>query len=119
VETVVAGRELVPSISIGPAALDKILRDRAIFIDLRGRDQMPRLAYYLRCYSTLTDGRVIEHGDGLGLDFIEPREAGDGRYLTLELDGNCTIALEPRDKFQVGSHSIDWIDRKFTVASRD
>jgi hypothetical protein len=69
----------------------------------------------------LNDGRVIEHGSGLVLHFIEPCDAADERYLTIDLDGECMVALEPRDKFKAGLHSIDWVERKrkFTLTSTE
>ena len=104
-------------ISISQVAADKIERDRRTFIDLRGRDLIPCLTYYSRCYSNLNDGRVIEHGSGLLLTFIEPTAARDDQYLRIPLIGNCTVALHPHELFQTGRHSIEWVDRKFTLTS--
>jgi hypothetical protein len=104
-------------ISISEVATDKILRDRRTFIGLRGRDLTPCLTYYSRCYSNLNDGRVIEHGSGLLLSFIEPAAAEDKQYLRIPLDSNCTVALHHYELFQMGGQSIDWVDRKFTLSS--
>jgi hypothetical protein len=84
---------------------------------LLGRHVIPYLLYCQRSYSTLNDGRIIEHGSGLTLSFIEHYDANDGQYLSIDLSSDCTLLLAPLTFFQAGAHSIDWVDQKFKLTS--
>jgi hypothetical protein len=75
------------------------------------------LAYYQRSYSTLNDGRVIEHGLSLIVSFIEQSEASQHQYLTVDLGSGCTLLLAPSTFFQAGTHFIDWVGQKFKLDS--
>jgi hypothetical protein len=103
----------VSSISISQRATEKILKDRDIHSQL-GRPVIPYLLHYQRSYSTLNDGRIIEHGPGFFLSFIEQSEASDDQYLSIDLGSNRTLVIGPATCFQDGVHSIDWVDWKFT-----
>jgi hypothetical protein len=107
----------VSSISISNRAADKILKDLDNRSKLLGIELVPCLAYYQRSYSTLDDGRIIEHGPGLILSFIERSEARQYHYLTVELGSGCTLLLAPSTFFQAGAHFIDWVDQKFKLDS--
>jgi hypothetical protein len=84
---------------------------------LTGKPLIPRLTYYYRSYSTLNDGRIIEHGPGFTLSFIEQSEARQYQYLTVDLDGGCMLLVGPSTFFQAGEHFIDWVDQKFMLDS--
>jgi hypothetical protein len=105
----------VASISISKRATEKILKERDRQSTFLGKSLVPCLNYYTRSYSTLNDGRIIEHGPGFFLSFIEPSEARDDQYLSIDLGGNCTLVIGPATYLQDGVHSIDWIDWKFTL----
>jgi hypothetical protein len=107
----------MPSITISEKATEKILKDRENHLNLLGKPLIPRLTYYSRSYSTLNDGRIIEHGSGLTLSFIDRSEAGQYDYLTVDLGSGCTLLLAPSTFFQTGTHSIDWADQKFKLDS--
>jgi hypothetical protein len=100
------------NISISKRAAEKILKDWDHRLSLA-----PCLAYYQRSYSTLNDGRVIEHGPGLILSFIEQSEAGQYHYLSFDLGSGCTLLLAPSTFFQSGTHTIHWVDQKFKLDS--
>jgi hypothetical protein len=107
----------VASISISKRATEKILKDRYRQSTLLGKSLVPCLNYYHRSYSTLNDGRIIEHGPGFFLSFIEQSEARPYHYLTVDLGSGCTLLLAPSTFFQAGAHFIDWADRKFKLKS--
>lgn len=104
------------NISISNAALDKIVEDTNSQT-ASGPRPIPRLLYYHRSYSTLNDGRIIEHGSGLTLSFVEPGEAKNDYYVPLYLDGGVILLIGPSAFFAAGRHEIDWVDRKFTLTS--
>lgn len=104
------------SISISKSATEKILNDRDIHSQL-GRPVVPYLLHYQRSYSTLNDGRIIEHGSGLALSFIDHYDPSDDQYLYIDLGSNCTVVVGPSTFFQAGAHYIDWVDRKFKLTS--
>jgi hypothetical protein len=105
------------SVSISKRAAAKILEDWDHRSKLLGIVLVPCLAYYQRSYSTLNDGRTIEHGPGFNLSFIEQPEAAQYHYLTVDLGSGCTLLLAPSTFFQAGTYSIDWADQKFKLDS--
>jgi hypothetical protein len=107
----------VSSVSISKRATEKILQGQRHSLDLVGKPPIPRLTYYYRSYSTLNDGRIVEHGPGFILSFIEQSEARPYHYLTVDLGSGCTLLLAPSTFFQAGAHFIDWADRKFKLKS--
>jgi hypothetical protein len=107
----------VSRISISKRAMEKILKDLDDRSKLSRIALVPCLAYFRRSYSTLNDGRIIEHGPGLILSFIEQSEARQYNYLTVDLGGGCTLLLAPSTFFQAGAHFIDWVDQKFKLDS--
>jgi hypothetical protein len=112
----VLGKVSVSSISISKRATEKLLKDSDYRSKLRGVPLVPCLAYYQRSYSTLNDGRIIEHGPGLILSFIEQSEAGQYQYPTVDLGSGCTLLLAPSTFFQSGTHFIDLVDdQKFKL----
>jgi hypothetical protein len=76
----------VSNISISKRAKEKILKDRDSQSALLGKSLVPCLNNYSRSYSTLNDGRMIEHGPGFFLSFIEQSEASDDQYLSIDLE---------------------------------
>jgi len=114
---VVLRRIAMPNVSISEKATEKILKDRETHSILSGTPLIPRLTYYYRSYSTLTDGRIIEHGPGFTLSFIEQSEAGQYQHLTIDLGSGCALLLAPSTFFQAGAHFIDWADQKFKLDS--
>ncbi len=72
---------------------------------------------YAKHNNTLNDGRIIEHGPGFILSFIEQPEAGQYDDLTVDFGAGCTPLLAPSTFFRGGVHFIDWVDRKFTLDS--
>ncbi len=105
------------SISISKTASEKILKDREVHSQLLGRIVTPYLLYYHRSYSTLNEGRIIEHGSGLTLTFIDHYDQSDDHYLSIDLGSNCTLVVGPSTFFQAGAHFIDWVDQKFKLTS--
>ena len=103
----------MPSIKISEKATEKILKDGETYATLSGKPLIPRLTYYYRSYSTLNDGRIVEHGSGFILSFIEQSEARQYHDLTVDLRSGSTLLLAPSTFFQTGAHFIDWVDRKF------
>ena len=63
----------------------------------------------------MNDAHIIEHGSGLALSFVEHHDAN--QYLSIDLSSDCTLLLETFTFFQVGVHSIDWVDRKFKLTT--
>jgi hypothetical protein len=105
------------NISISKAALDKIIEDKSARTALSAHHLIPRLLYHHRSYSTLNDGRTIEHGPGLTLSFIEPDEAESDHYLPVDPEAHGSLVVGPSTFFRTGKHEIDWTDRKFTLKS--
>jgi hypothetical protein len=105
------------SILISKRATGKILKDWDTHSKLWGRSVIPCLQYYHRSYSTLNEGRIVEHGSRLILSFIEQSEASQYQYLTVGLGSDCTILVGPSTFFQTGVHSIDWVDKRFNLTS--
>jgi hypothetical protein len=114
---VILRRITMPSIRISENATEKILKDRETHSTLSGKSLIPRLTYYCRSYSTLNDGRIIEHGPGFILSFIEQSEAAQYHDLTVGVGSGCTLLLAPSTFFQAGAHFIDWADQKFKLDS--
>jgi len=102
-------------ISISNRATEKILNDWNCRSTPAGAALAPCLAYFQRSYVKLNEGRIVEHGSGLILSFIEQSEARQYRYLAIDLDGGCTVFLAPSAFFQAGAHFIDWVDHKFKL----
>ena len=110
----------MPDVFVTPAAAEKILRDKEIFVNLRGPNVVPRLDYYVRSYSTFKDGQIVEHGDGLVLSFVDPSgEMHHQDYVRIEIEGGVAVLLGPADHFRKGLHSIDWRDRTFKLTTSD
>ena len=105
------------SIRISEKATEKILKDRETHATLSGKSLIPRLTYYCRSYSTLNDGRIIEHCPGFIMSFIDQSEAAQYHDLTVSFGSGCTLLLAPSTFFQTGTHSIDWVDQKFKLDS--
>jgi hypothetical protein len=104
------------SLSISKTAADKILRERDIRCRSLGRPVLPRLHYYHRSYSTLSDGRTIEYGSGLSLSFVDCEDAGGNQYLSIDLGSDCTLLVGPSTIFQSEVRAIDWDDQKFKLS---
>jgi hypothetical protein len=107
----------MPNLSISKSASEKILRETDARSQFLGRPVIPRLSYYHRSYSRLDDGTTIEYGSGLTLSFAECEQAGDDRYLAIDVGSGCTLLVGPSALFETGLHSIDWGDRKFKLNS--
>jgi hypothetical protein len=105
------------NISISKAASAKIVAERDNRLSVLGRPVIPRLHYYRRSYSTLNDGRAVEHGPGFMLSFVEPENAADDQYLSIDIGDDCTVSAGPSLLFLSGEHCIDWSDRKFTLTT--
>lgn len=106
----------MPNIFFSKAAAEKITEDTK-YQPSSNAPLIPRLLYHHRSYSTLNDGRTIEHGPGLTLSFVEPKEANREYYLPLYLRDGLTLLVGPASFFGAGTHEIDWAGRKFTLNS--
>jgi hypothetical protein len=81
----VQGTPAMPQITISKLAVEKITKDPT-FRQLREGAPMgavPILFYYQRSYSTLKDGSIIEHGDGFGLNFVDPKDLKEQKTLLM------------------------------------
>ena len=104
-------------IRISESAVAKIRHDLAERSHFDGAI-LPLLLYYHRSYSTLNDGRTVEHGPGLSLSFVATERARDSQYLPLDLGHGCTVLIGPASFFQAGEHSIDLVENQFVLTSQ-
>jgi len=105
------------NISISKTASQRIIKETENQFKSQPQKTIPCLLYYHRSYSNLTDGRTVEHGSGLTFSFIDGKEAKGDQYLSVDLGDHFTLALGPAAFFSVGTHLIDWVDKRFTLAS--
>jgi hypothetical protein len=113
------GPDRARNVSFTQSATDKILRDKHIFIDLRGEEVVPRISYFVGGHYYPNEGGMIELGPMLALSFIAPSEAQASHYMTVDLNGECIVLLDPAVHFRIGAHQIDWVDRKFKLTSTE
>lgn len=107
-------------IIISKLAVEKITKDPK-FRQLREsgpEGAVPIFFYYQRSYSTLKDGSLIEHGDGFGLNFIDPKDIKASQGIAYESnsigDGVHVIVSGPAELLSSG-FNIDWSDNKFAL----
>jgi hypothetical protein len=110
----------MPSITIRLSAIEKITKESE-FRRLRqigSEDAVPLLIYYQRCYSTLNDGSIIEHGDGFALDFVDPASLDASESIVYETiaigAGTNVIVGAPAERLS-SSFSIGWSKNKFSL----
>ena len=106
------------SIYISDAAINRIRYEKSCLDNNSAIDLVPCINYYRRSYSTLRDGQIIEHGDGIVLSFIDKDCALDDQYMCITIDGGEIIAVSPSDHFKCGRHSIGWNNGKFKLGSQ-
>lgn len=106
-------------ISLTAAALDELARDPVIRGWQKGKTdgKVPILRYFRRCYSTLRDGTIVEHGDGFSLSLVKPDDArptDETVYEDVALPQGGNILVGVDRSVLNGDFSIGWLKSKFT-----
>jgi hypothetical protein len=107
-------------ITISKLAIEKIMGDPK-FQEFREDEParlVPLLYYYQRSFSTLNDGKIIEHGDGFMLSFVNPdaiRETDEITYEAVGIVGGVNIVVGGTRAVLSNPFNIGWSNAKFTI----
>ena len=106
-------------ISLTASALDMLARDPVIRRWQEGKidGKVPLLRYFYRCYSTLRDGTIVEHGDGFSLSLVKPddaRSTDETAYEDVALPQGGNILVGVDRSVLKGDFSIGWVKSTFT-----
>ncbi|MGO9685403.1 MAG: hypothetical protein ACLPTZ_22990 [Beijerinckiaceae bacterium] len=79
---------------------------------------VPLLYHYQRSFSTLNDGKIIEHGAGFMLSFVNPKEIRETEEITYEAVGiadGINIIVGGTRAVLSSTFNIGWSNAKFTL----
>lgn len=106
-------------ITISKLAVAKILADPKFRASRQNKSThlIPILRYYQRSYSTLNDGRLIEHGDGFMLSFGGEADIEEGRgikFQAVTIAPGIDVIVGADDAMFSTPFNIGWSNAKFT-----